>query len=138
MVCAADTSYVEPCHACGASVSTAAEWCGQCYAPRDRAATGLMATPPGSIMAPTRPVPAAATLPPQVIRSRWRKTKTTFGPVGRIIATVGLILPFIFFVVIGILTGGFTIFGAVIWGFIIMPWGLRDVWKAGQVSTSSA
>ena len=84
-------------------------------------------------MAPTRPVPRVATLPPQVIRTRWRKTTTTFGPVGRVIATVGLVVPFIFFVVIGILTGGLTIFGAGIWGFVIMPWGLRDVWRAGQL-----
>jgi hypothetical protein len=43
------------------------------------------------------------------------------------------VIPFVFFVVIGILTGGLTIFGAGIWGFIIMPWGLRDTWKAGQL-----
>jgi hypothetical protein len=89
-------------------------------------------------MAPTRALPAPKTLPPVVVRSRWRKTKTTFGPVGRVLATIGLVVPFIFFVVIGILTGGLTIFGAVIWGFVIMPWGLRDVWKAGQVSTTAA
>jgi len=83
-------------------------------------------------MAPTRPVPVA-TLAPEVIRTRWRKTPTTFGPVGRVVATIGLVIPFIFFVVIGILTGGLTIFGAGIWGFIIMPWGLRDTWRAGQV-----
>jgi hypothetical protein len=89
-------------------------------------------------MAPTRAVPAPKTLPPVVVRSRWRKTKTTFGPVGRILATVGLVVPLIFFVVIGILSGGLTIFGAGIWGFVVMPMGLRDVWKAGQVSITAA
>jgi hypothetical protein len=84
-------------------------------------------------MAPTRHVPAPAALPPTVIRTRWRKTKTTFGPVGRLIATVALVVPFLFFVVVGVLTGGMTIFGAGIWGFVIMPWGLRDVWRAGQL-----
>jgi hypothetical protein len=87
-------------------------------------------------MAPTRPLPAAATLPPQVIRTRWRKTKTTFGPVGRVIGTVALVAPFAFLVVIGILSGGMTLGGAVLWGFVVMPWGLRDLWRAGQLSVS--
>jgi hypothetical protein len=81
----------------------------------------------------TRPMAATATLPPTIVRSRWRKTPTTFGPVGRIIATFVLVVPEIVFVVVGFLTGGLTIFGAGIWGFIIMPWGLRDTWKAGTV-----
>jgi hypothetical protein len=84
-------------------------------------------------MAPTRHVPAPATLPPQVVRTRWRKTTTTFGPFGRIVATFALVLPLIFFVVIGVLSGGLTIFGAGIWGFVIMPWGLRDTWRAGSL-----
>lgn len=89
-------------------------------------------------MAPSRALPTPKTLPPVVVRSRWRKTTTTFGPIGRVLATIALVVPLIFFVVIGVLTGGLTIAGAVIWGFIIMPWGLRDVWKAGQISTGPA
>jgi hypothetical protein len=119
---------MEPCYACGASMSADTEWCGQCYAPSARASTA-----PSSIMAPTRHVSAPPALQPLVVRTRWRKTKTTFGPVGRVIGTFALVIPFVFFVVAGILTGGLTIFGAGIWGFIIMPWGLRDVWKAGQL-----
>jgi hypothetical protein len=136
---------MEPCSTCGASISAEAEWCGQCYAlpggtssgstagrspgqPTAHAATGLAAGP--SIMAPDRGAP---TLAPTMVKTRWRKTGTTFGPVGRLIATVALVVPFLVFVVVGIFTGGFTIAGAVIWGFIIMPWGLRDTWKAGQL-----
>ena len=86
----------------------------------------------GSIMSPTRPVPINVLAAP-LVRSRWRKTPTTFGPLGRVLATLGLVVPFIFFMIIGILTGGFELGGAVIWGVILMPWGLRDVWKAGTV-----
>lgn len=118
---------METCHACSATVSVDADWCGQCYAPRGRAGSS-----PAILTAPTRHVPIE-TLQPQIIKTRWRKTKTTFGPVGRVLATLALVIPFVFFVVIGILTGGLTIFGAGIWGFIIMPWGLRDTWKAGQL-----
>jgi hypothetical protein len=117
-------------------MSSDAQWCGQCYAIPGRAtpvaaAPPAFGTPGGSIM--TRQGPAAPTLAPTVVRSRWRKTQTTFGPFGRVVATVGLVLPEVFFVYIGIKLFGFTVFGAVIWGFIIMPWGLRDVWRAGQV-----
>jgi hypothetical protein len=85
-------------------------------------------------MAPTRPVPAPATLAPQVIRTRWRKTKTTFGPVGRVIGTIVLVVPFLLLLIGGILTGGLTLGGAFLWGFVVMPWGLRDVWKAGALA----
>jgi len=86
-----------------------------------------------SIMSPERTTQAQHALAPPVVKTRWRKTGTTFGPLGRVLATIALVVPFIFFVVVGILTGGFTIAGAVIWGFVIMPWGLRDTWKAGQL-----
>jgi hypothetical protein len=109
-------------------MSHAVEWCGQCYAPRGRASTA-----PSTIMALTRPVPVTAPLPPTVVRTRWRKTATTFGPVGRVIGTLALVIPFIFLTAAGILDGGMTIGGAALWGFVVMPWGLRDVWRAGQL-----
>jgi hypothetical protein len=124
-----------------------AAWCGQCYAvrrpapsaasiaPTTPSASTLSSPPPGrgtSIMSPARTAQAQAVAPPAV-KTRWRKTGTTFGPFGRILATVALVVPFGVFVALGILTGGFTIAGAVIWGFVIMPWGLRDTWKAGQL-----
>jgi hypothetical protein len=75
----------------------------------------------------------AAPLQPAPVRTRWRKTPTTFGPLGRIIATVALVVPEIVFIVVGVITGGLTLAGIGIWGFVIMPWGLRDTWKAGIV-----
>jgi hypothetical protein len=86
-------------------------------------------------MAPTRHVPAA-TLPVHVTKTRWRKTQTTFGPLGRVLATMALVIPFAFFLAIGILSGGMFVGGALIWGILLMPWGLRDVWKAGQLPVS--
>jgi hypothetical protein len=127
-----------------------ADWCGQCYAV-PRPAPSAASIPPTSLAAPRAPTlslpPAAGgasimspartaqaqTAPPAAVKTRWRKTGTTFGPLGRVLATVALVVPFGLFVALGILTGGFTIAGAVIWGFVIMPWGLRDTWKAGQL-----
>lgn len=82
---------------------------------------------------PGRPVTAPDALPPPVVRTRWRKTPTTFGPVGRLLSTLGLVLPFLFLVVTGVIGDPFTLGGAVIWGVILMPWGLRDVWRAGTL-----
>ena len=64
--------------------------------------------------------------------TRWRKTSTTFGPVGRVFCTLVLVAVLALLVV-----GGFVVTfawgGAVIWIGVIMPWALRDIWQAGQV-----
>jgi hypothetical protein len=86
-------------------------------------------------MAITRPVPTQ-TLAPMIEKTRWRKTPTTYGPVGRVIATFAFVVPFIFLLVIGVVSGGFSLGGAGLWGAVIMPWGLRDTWRAGQVPVS--
>jgi hypothetical protein len=91
------------------------------------------AQPTGGPSLMTRPHTAAPVLPLTVRRSRWRKTQTTFGPIGRVFWTVALVVPFPFFIVAGVI-GDFFAFGvAVIWAAAIMPAGLRHVWRAGQV-----
>jgi hypothetical protein len=109
-------------------------WCGQCYAPRGRAATTMVmpatAGVPGLM---TRPVPAVAALLPTVRRSRWRKTQTTFGPVGRVLWTFALVVPVPLFLAAGVVGDIFAFGVAGIWAFVIMPMGLRAVWRAGQV-----
>jgi hypothetical protein len=67
-------------------------------------------------------------LPPSVDRSRWRGSQTTFGPVGRIVATVLLLMPVVFFAFAGMFwAGGF------IYVFLLLPWGLRDVWRRTRI-----
>lgn len=138
-----------------------AEWCGQCYALRSAAqpsaasqttlpqfgsgtprfgSTGPGTTAsaaPASTLTPVRAVPVKR-VAHATIKSRWRKTPTTFGPLGRILATIGLVVPEVLLVVVGILTGGFTLAGAAVWGGIIMPWGLKDTWRAGTMPDPSA
>jgi hypothetical protein len=87
---------------------------------------------PASGRSAFRPV-VPASRPQPLRRTRWRKTPTTFGPVGRVIATVCLVVPVVFLVVVGLYGDIFALGGAGIWGFVIMPWGLRDVWQAGQL-----
>jgi hypothetical protein len=126
---------METCHSCGATRSPTMSWCGQCYAPNGRA-TPTIAAPvaaPATAGVPALMIRPAPVLPPTVRRSRWRKTQTTFGPVGRVLWTFALIVPVPLFIVAGVV-GDFFAFGvAVIWAFVIMPMGLRAVWRAGQV-----
>jgi len=86
---------------------------------------------------PTTPVPGptlADLSPPR--KTRWRKTHTTFGPVGRVVCTVLLVVPLPIMIFGGITADPFALGGAGLWGLVIMPWGLRDVWKAGQLPAS--
>jgi hypothetical protein len=85
----------------------------------------------GSIMSPVRAAETAYV--PLLGKTRWRKTPTTFGPLGRVLFTLALVLPVPLVVFWAVISGGFGAAGAVIWIFIIMPMGLRDIWKAGTI-----
>ena len=153
----ADLHPVDRCASCGATLASGSAWCGQCFAlvpgndsyPGEPgslggAPVGTLATLPAgttgttvtatNTVAPARPfVPAAAnSVEPAMRVTRWGKTPTTFGPIGRCVATAVLILVLIGFIVGGI-ADPFAWAGAAIWGGVITPWGLRDIWKAGRV-----
>lgn len=125
---------MDRCPACGAVLAAGVTWCGQCFAAVGSTATvtstgaGLPGAWAGPAAGESRPQPLMRT-------TRWAKTDTTFGPAGRVIATVGLLVPFAVMVVGGI-TDPFVWGGAAVWGVVIMPWGLRDVWKAGRVASA--
>jgi hypothetical protein len=120
---------MDKCAACGATLLAAATWCAQCFEP--------VAAPAPSPVSPTRHGPVAP--PARVDRAtrttRWAKTDTTFGPVGRLVATVGLLAP-LAVMIVGGLVDPFVWGGAAVWGFVITPWGLRDVWKAGRLASA--
>jgi hypothetical protein len=94
----------------------------------------IAAVAPGerSIIAGTNQLAASAP-PPPVVKTRWRKTPTTFGPVGRVSWTVFLVVVLLFLVAGAIVTGGLDLVGLGAWAFVIMPLGLRDIWKAGTL-----
>jgi hypothetical protein len=122
---------MDRCSSCGAVLTAGVSWCGQCFAavtPESSAAP----VPAGTWAGPT----VAAARPQPVMRStRWAKTDTTFGPVGRVVATLALLVPLVVMAVGG-LADPFVWGGAAVWGLVIMPWGLRDVWKAGRVASA--
>ena len=63
--------------------------------------------------------------PPAPPRSRWARSATTFGPVGRLVGT-GLL------VVVGAWLVWANPLGAILWWFVAVPWILRDLWKPGR------
>lgn len=143
----ADTSAVEQCRSCGAVLVPNATWCGQCYA-----VVGATTAPAATSVVPAAVVPAQGGDPTTnysimsgdrrqaagrralpMVKTRWRKTPTTFGPAGRVLCTIALVVP-LPIMIVGVAVGIIPcIIGAGIWLFIIMPWALRDIWKAGQL-----
>jgi hypothetical protein len=123
----ADISFVGRCRECGAALAAGAAWCGQCFARVDAAASMPTGLPPSGFQ------PSGAQ-PRQVLtrRTRWQKTPTTFGPAGRLLATVGVLIPLVVMVV-----GGFVDMfawgGAAVYAAVIVPWAMRDIWREGRV-----
>jgi hypothetical protein len=101
--------------------------------PADRTDHGFFASRPaapeaGSNPAPTPFVPTGSRTaapvpkpPPAARPSRWAKSDVSFGPVGRILITLIM-------VVVGIWLAIFALFGAGLWWLLIMPWAMRDLW----------
>jgi len=91
------------CRACGAKLSGNVGWCGRCLTP----VTAFAARPPlheeGSFV---------GTLRRDVQMSRWRAGPTTMGPLGRVAATIVLLLLFP-------------------WWALILP--MRSIWRKTRV-----
>ena len=102
------------CSSCGARLREGSSFCGQCY----------------QVVAPAE-VPRSA--PPADLRflptySRWRKTDTTFGPLGRSVWTVLvlLVMAMAVFSQNPFAIGPLCLLGA--------PLVLRSVWAKGRVT----
>jgi len=148
---------VNRCPACDAAVPAEAAWCGQCharvgtqptadgrfaaqpsadarFAAQPSADARFAAAPSGGtpvVISPFGAMTRPATLPPTMRSTRWGKTATTFGPVGRVLSTIALVAV-LAVLVVGGLVDPFALGGAGVWLFVIMPWALRDIWRAGR------
>ncbi len=123
-LCPADLTVMDRCVACGAAVPGDAAWCGQCFAVRS--APEPAAAVPGRLGAPSTSMPAHHRV------TRWGKTPTTFGPVGRMLCTIAVLVPLVFMIAGG-RADPFIWGGAGAWAPIVVPWVLRDAWKPGQL-----
>ena len=102
------------CSSCGAGLAPAAAWCGQCFTP-----VGGPALPPAPVAAQQQHLPTY---------SRWRKTTTTFGPVGRVLWTVLVVL------VMAMAVFSQNPFAIGPLCFILPPLVLRSVWAKGRLT----
>lgn len=68
-------------------------------------------------------------------RSRWIGSDVTFGPVGRIVVSLLMLVPLWWFMTYGS-------FGAVaflpIWLLKILPWAVRDIWRPVKLPANDA
>lgn len=67
--------------------------------------------------------------------SRWQKSATTFGPVGRLIATALLLLPLPILLIAASLFIG--LIGTGIYLLVIVPWALKDIWQRATIPVSA-
>lgn len=110
-----------PCP-CGIAPSSRVSRCVSC----PQRARGLS---DGVLEAPNRRTTDPDVVMPLMSYSRWKKTDGTFGPAGRVIATVLLLVPLPVFVLA--IATGIGIIGAGLYIIVVMPWALRDIWKRG-------
>jgi hypothetical protein len=61
----------------------------------------------------------------RLYRGRFRSTEITFGPRGRVVVTLALLLPLYWF----LQAGPLGVVGLVVWVGGILPRALRDVWR---------
>jgi hypothetical protein len=140
------------CPGCAAVVAPAAAWCALCFSPLavapafgaapvgDRAA-GVAAAAPAAALVPMattgtpvdvpngfRPGGSEPARPKIYTDSRWKSGSMTFGPVGRVILTICVFLPYpLFFFAFPI-----GLVGAGIWTMIIVPRSMRDIWAPSR------
>jgi hypothetical protein len=62
------------------------------------------------------------------VRSRWRRSEVTFGPIGRVLATAAVVVPMVFMLL-------FSVFFLVA-GLLLMPvalMALKQIWRPVQI-----
>jgi len=108
------------CRECGAALSPDLRWCGRCLAPITEFAAREIV--PGSYVESPRA---------QVRYSRWQGGPTSFGPVGRVLATILVFLfgPWTF--------SSFPILFGPIW-IVIAVVVLKSIWKKERVVEGQA
>lgn len=108
------------------ATSTAAR-CSWCPAQGVAAAAASSPAPARSFATP------APSPPPHFRYSRWAKGPTTFGPTGRILATLLLLTPLPLLVVSAAI--GIGIIGVGLYLLIVLPWALRHIWAKAKIVT---
>jgi hypothetical protein len=102
--------------ACGAAVPPSATWCPLCHEPVVRARPAPTETRPGEAL------PGVLRYHPR-FSDRWARTEITYGPVGRVVATILWSLPIVLFLPQGLV----GLLGICIY-MVIYPRGMKQIW----------
>jgi hypothetical protein len=118
--------------ACGGSFPAEAAWCPQCFVRRPVEPAAVPAHPSFAGSAASQPPfatasPLGAPTGRRAQAGRFDKTDVSFGLTGRIICTILLLIPLAVFVYLA--SELITIGGIVVYGGILCPWALRDLWR---------
>jgi hypothetical protein len=112
-------------------VALGADWCGLCFT----AISGAAAPSTAATFTPVDVPPGGFRGGGAVLEhgglyndSRWRPGPMTFGPVGRVVATVCVLLPYVLFA----FALPFGLVGMVAWTIGIAPRALRDIWAPSR------
>jgi hypothetical protein len=106
------------CGSCGASLRSDASYCGQCF--------GTL-TASGAVTA-VGVAPVQQALPTSPTYTRWQKTTTSFGPVGRILWTVLMLM----IVAMALFSQNPFAIGPLC--FILVPLVMRSVWAKSRLT----
>jgi hypothetical protein len=113
------------CRACGAELTGDVMWCVRCYEP----VRHLTPRSPDLAVSSLQPVRGDGRP-----RSRWRAGATTFGPVGRIVVTIGVLLFFPW----GTIGNPITLFVYLPAYMFLALAVLRSTWRRDLVTTTPA
>jgi hypothetical protein len=130
---------MDTCGKCGAALSPDLDWCGRCFTPRVQEP----ATQRVSLQDAVRHRQLGNEIAPSEF-SRWRKSPTSFGPLGRALLTIGVLVGLVIgeplarglvFIVLGadVPTLGFMAYYAVLAVPICLYLIVAKVWKRVRV-----
>jgi hypothetical protein len=132
------------CEKCGASLAPEAEWCGQCLTPVRRgrgSGVGGSALASGSLFTRTKSGPNT-TPEHEVVYSRWKGGPESFGPIARVLLTIGLFLglvvlyPIWYGLIGGPMLGIPNVYTNVTFAIVAIglgAWALKTIWKRARV-----
>lgn len=135
------------CKVCGASLTAGLGWCGQCYTPTLRAVAGPVVPERDPYPDDLRFVPAVPRRRPRIAEvrqepsySHWRGSPTTFGPLAKVVITLGVLLigtSLVLFVArFAEITGRTGLGYVMLWAgayLVAAVLVLSQVWKRGRV-----
>lgn len=124
---------MERCWSCGATVSPAVGWCGQCYA---STASGQIAEADARLVPHQRSAaddPLERPESPDILvvirHSRWARTETTMGPVGRLVTSALVLVP----IPLCAFGGPIAWAAGLVYSGTMLPMAMRDIWKVGRI-----